>query len=293
MICVTGAGGTVGSEVVRQLQSAKASFRAAYHSAAKAEGARAEGIDAVVIDYNDPQSLGKAFEGCERVFLLGPNMPNQAELEVNAVDAAKASGVRHIVKLSVLRADEDDFEIGKIHHEVEKAIVASGLDWTFLRPNSFMQNTVTFMSDSIRGQSALYSSAEDGQISHVDVRDIAGVAVKALTETGHEKQAYVLNGPEASSYDELAAELSKALGRPITHVKLSPADMKGAMLGMGIPEVLADRLLDLDRYYREGKAAGDKTDIGTVLGREPRRLADYIREIAATGVWDAEAKTGA
>jgi uncharacterized protein YbjT (DUF2867 family) len=289
MICVTGAGGTVGSEVVRQLQDANASFRAGYHSDGKAEAARSRGIDAVVIDYNDPETLRTAFDGCDKLFLLGPNMPNQAELEINAVNAAKTAGVKHIVKLSVLRADGEEYDFGRIHREVEKAIESSGLEWTFLRPNSFMQNTVTFMSGLIQSQSAFYTAAEDARISHVDVRDIAAVAVKALTEPGHEGKAYTLNGPEALTYDDIAAELSKALGRPISHISIPPQDLKAAMLSEGMPEVLADRLLDLERFYLEGKAAAETSDIATVLGRDPRRFADYARETAATGVWDKEA----
>ena len=102
MICVTGAGGTVGREVVKQLESAKAPFRAAYFSNEKAEAARARGIDAVILDYNRPESLRVGFQGCDQLFLLGPNVLNQSELERNAVDAAKAVGVRHIVKQSVV-----------------------------------------------------------------------------------------------------------------------------------------------------------------------------------------------
>lgn len=291
MICVTGAGGTVGGELVRQLETAAVPFRAAYFSIGKVESARARGLDAVLIDYGNPETVRAAFEGCDKLFLLGPSAPDQVELEINAVEAAQAGGVKHIVKLSVMYADKEEYEIGRIHREVEKAIEASGLDWTFLRANSFMQNTVTFMSDSIRGQSAFYSSAEDGKISNVDVRDIAAVAVKALTELGHEKTAYTLNGPEAFSYDEMAARLSDVLGRTISHVNLPPADLKGAMLGMGMPEILADHLLDLDRYFREGKAAADSSDISTVLGRDARRFADYARETAGTGVWDVGSKT--
>ncbi|MEP6705079.1 MAG: hypothetical protein ABJB34_09775, partial [Acidobacteriota bacterium] len=82
------------------------------------------------------------------------------------------------------------------------------------------------------------------------------------------------------------------LGRTISHVNLPPADLKGAMLGMGVSEILADRMLDLDRYYREGKAASNKSDISAVLGREPRRFADYVSETAATGVWDEDARSG-
>lgn len=293
MICVTGAGGTVGSEVVRQLREANADFRAAFHSKDKVDAGREKGIDAVLIDYNDPETLQRAFEGCDKLFLLGPNTPNQAELEISAVNSAKAAGVKHIVKLSVMRADEEEYDFGRIHREVEKAVEASGLEWTFLRPNSFMQNTVTFMSQLIKAKSAFYTAADDARIGHVDVRDIAAVAVKALTEPGHEGKAYSLNGPEAFTYDQLAAKLSDALGRKIEHINIPPADLKGAMLAEGMPEVLADRLMDLERYYREGKAARDTSDIKRVTGRDPRSFADYARETAATGVWDKEAGTGA
>ena len=102
MICVTGASGTLSSEVIRQLEVAKAPLRGAYFSSKKAEAARTRGIEAVIIDYNRPEILRTAFRGCHKLFLLGPNVLNQSELERNAVDAAKAAGVRHIVKQSVM-----------------------------------------------------------------------------------------------------------------------------------------------------------------------------------------------
>ena len=170
------------TELVRQLESAKAPFRAAYFSTEKAEAARARGIDAVILDYNRPESLRAAFQGCDQLFLLGPNVLNQSDLERNAVEAAKAAGVRHIVKQSVMGADEESYSLSKVHRPVEKAMESSGLAWTFLRPNSFMQNVTTFMGESIKAEGAFYSASGDAKISHVDVRDIAAVAVKSLTE---------------------------------------------------------------------------------------------------------------
>jgi uncharacterized protein YbjT (DUF2867 family) len=281
MICITGAGGTVGGEVLKQLESAKAPFRAAYFSEAKAEAARARGIDSIIIDYNRPESLRAAFQGCDKLFLLGPSAPNQAELEVNAVEAAKAAGVSRIVKLSVLGAVEEAFSFAKIHRPIEKAIQTSGLEWTLLRPNSFMQNVVTYMGQTIRSEGVFYSASDEAKISHVDVRDIGAVAVKALTEDGHEGKAYTLTGPEALTYDDISSELSRVLGRTISHIDLSPSDLKSGMLAAGTPEWYVDMLLDLERYFREQRASIITNDIRQVTARDPRNFAQYALDFAS------------
>jgi uncharacterized protein YbjT (DUF2867 family) len=287
MICVTGAGGTLSSEVIRQLEQ-QVPFRAAYFSDRAAAAARARGIQAVVIDYNQPGTLRTAFQGCDTLFLLGPNALNQPELELNAVDAAIAAGVRHIVKQSVMGAAEEAYSLANIHRPVEKAIEESGLAWTFLRPNSFMQNTVTFMAQTIRTEGAFYSASGQARISHVDVRDIAAVAVTALKAPGHEGRIYTLSGPEALTYDDMADELSKGLGRDIRHINLPPADLKAGMLAEGMPEAIADRMLDLERYFRENRASAITDDVRRVTGREPGRFARYVQATASTGVWNAE-----
>ena len=281
MICITGAGGTVGREVVKQLKLAKVPSRAAYFSKEKVEAALAEGIDAVIIDYNQPETLRTAFQGCDKLFLLGPNALNQTQLELNAVEAAKAVGVQRIVKQSVMGAEDEAFSLALLHRPVEKAIESSGMAWTFLRASSFMQNVVTFMSETIRAESAFYSASVEAKITHVDVRDIAAVAVKALTEPTHAGQAYTLTGPEALTYDDLAQELSAVLGRSISHISLPPEDLKHGMLAEGMPEAIADRMLDLERYYREDQASRITKDIQQVTGYEPRRFAQYIRDYAS------------
>lgn len=282
MICVTGAGGTVGSEIIKRLDSAKAPFRAAYFSEEKAQAARAKGIDAVIIDYNRPETLRAAFQGSDKLFLLAPSAPNQTQLELNAVEAAKAVGVSRIVKLSVWGADEEAFVLAKVHRPVEKAIESSGIAWSFLRPNGFMQNIVTYMGETIKSEGAFYSAVGEAKISHVDVRDIAAVAAKALTEPGHEGKAYTLSGPEALSYADIATKLSKVLGRSISHIGLSPPNLKSGMLAAGMPEEYADMLLDLERYYREQQASRITNDTRQVTGRDPIRFAQYARDCASS-----------
>lgn len=284
MICITGAGGTVGSAVVKDLQSANQPFRLAYFSHEKAESAHKKGFEAVVIDYNRPDTLKEAFAGCDKLFLLGPNSLDQTVLELNAVKAAKASGVRHIVKQSVMGAVEESYSLAKVHRPIEKAIESSGLAWTFLRPNSFMQNVITFMSDTIRAEGAFYSTSGEAKISHVDVGDIAAVATRVLTNRNHEMKAYTLTGPEALTYDEIANVLSIELGSTIKHVSLSPSDLKQGMLAEGMPEQLAERMIDLERYFRENRASSISGDIKTVTGTDPRSFRNFLHEAVSSGV---------
>lgn len=281
MICITGAGGTVGKEIIQQLQLTKVPYRVAYFSQKKMETALAQGFDAVMIDYNHPETLRRAFTGCDRVFLLGPNAIDQTQLELNAVEAAKAVGVKHIVKQSVMGAEEESYSLALVHRPVEKAIELSGMTWTFLRPNSFMQNVVTFMSKTIKVSNTFYSASGKAKIAHVDVRDIATVAVKALTESNHAGKAYTLTGTEAITYNELASMLSKVLKRSIVHISLSLPDLKQGMLAEGISETIVDRMLDLERYYRQDGASRITNDIKQITGKKPRCFIQYVCEYAS------------
>lgn len=119
------------------------------------------------------------------------------------------------------------------------------------------------MSETIRAEDALYSASGDAKVSHADARDIAAVAVQALTGATHDGKAYTLTGPEAFSYDEIASELSAVLGRTVTDVSLPPSDLKQGMLAGGMPEALANRMLDLERYFREGSASCSATTSST------------------------------
>ena len=280
MICITGASGTLGSEIVRQLQADGIRFRASYASSRQADAARARGIESVQADYRRPETLHAALRGCSRLFLLGPNLSDQTHLEANVVEAARTAGVGHIVKQSVMGATDDAFSLAQVHRPVEKAIAASGLAWTFLRPNSFMQNIVTYMGRTIATDGLFYSATGQAAISHIDVRDIAAVAVRVLTEPGHEGEAYTLTGPEALSYDDLASELSRVLNRTVGHVSLPPEDLAQAMRADGMTEPIVARMLDLERYYREGRASIVTGDVRKITGHEPRPFLQYAYEHA-------------
>ncbi len=277
MILVTGASGTVGTALVEELKTGGHRFRAAYHSAHKAEKARAEGHDVIALEFSEPKTLPPALAGVDTVFLLGAGARGQAEREINVLNAAKAAGVKRMVKHSIWGAADERFSLAKIHREVERAVEASGIAWTFLRPNGFMQNFV-HEAATIKSKGAIYQPAADAKISHIDVRDIARVAARVLTTRGHEGKAYELSGPEALSYDDAANALSRVLGRQIRYVPLSDEDAKTGMLSAGVPGFYADHLLDLFRVYRSGVASRVTPAVEDITGRDPIAFEQFVRD---------------
>jgi uncharacterized protein YbjT (DUF2867 family) len=193
---------------------------------------------------------------------------------------AHQSGVRHIVKLSQLHADANAPErFLRYHGVVEAAIRSSGLTFTFLRPNLYMQGLLNFRR-SIQTQSAFFAAAGDARISAVDVRDLADLAVAALTSSRHDNQAYALTGPNALTFADMAHLLSQAVGRTITFVDIPPEAMRAALADLGFPAWQADGLLEEFAMYRRGEAAGVESGMRDALGRPARAFAAFARDYA-------------
>jgi len=275
MILITGASGNVGREVLKQVTQTGVKVRAAYQSAGKAAEAPA-GVETAIVDYNQPETLRAALKGVERVFLVGPPTAQVTALERSAMDVIKQSSVRHVIKLSAMGGRDAIFP--GLHAESEDYIRSTGVPYTFLRPNGFMQNMIIYNAGTIKAQNAFYGSEGEGRVSQIDIRDVAAVAVKALTEEGHTGKAYTLTGPEALAGSEIAKILSEAIGREIRFINLPPEQLRQALLATGMSEWSADALLDLQRYYREGKAATVTNDVEQVVGRKPVRFAQFVHE---------------
>lgn len=280
-ILVTGATGTIGTILVEKLAGAGQPSRALVRSSAKAEGIEKLGIKTIIGDLAHPESLKPAVEGIEKVFLLSSPDPEQAKLQSNLINAARDAGVRQIVKVSALGVGSglEEISLGRLHRDTEEEIERSGIAYTHLRPNGFMQNCLMF-AGMIRTQGVFYASLGDGKVSYVDARDVADVAFSALTENGHEGRAYDITGPEALSYDDVARELSSALGRDVKYVDVPMDTAREAMIGMGMKEWLANALVQLFDLYRKGGAERVADTVRNITGHQPITFSQFAKDYA-------------
>lgn len=281
MILVTGATGTVGREVVRQLAAIGVRIRAAIHTPSKAGQVQNPGVEIVALDYDRPQTYAPALTGVEKLFFVGFAGPHFAEISGNLARAAREAGVRHLVKLSAYGADfAPEFFIAKSHRDSEEAIEATGIAYTHLQPNVFMQNLVNYYGHSIREEDKFSLAQGDARVSFIDVRDVGAAAVAVLTQTGHEGQAYTLTGLEALSYEQAAAILSQAVGREITYAALSEEESRQQMQAMGRPDFLIEVGLNMDAFGRAGGFSRITSDFETVTGQKPISFEQFARDYA-------------
>ena len=166
---------------------------------------------------------------------------------------------------------------------MENAIASSNIPFTFLRPNGFMQNFVNAMAESIKSDNAFYLNAGDGEVSFVDTRDIASVAVAALITSGHEGQSYTITGAQALSHAESAAILSQVLGRTINYVDVPEDVVRQGMQGAGMPEPTVNALLELYASYKAGQAATVSPVVEQVTGKQPISFEQFAKDYAE--VW--------
>jgi uncharacterized protein YbjT (DUF2867 family) len=282
-ILVTGASGNIGSEVAKQLlrDAPEVSIKAAVHSSQNVKKVKYDDrVKVIQIDYNQPETIREALSGVDKLFLLTPDVPNAAELASNVVMEAKKAGIKHIVKQSVMGAAlEADVGTMRLHRQVEKFIEQSGTPFTFLRPNEFMQNFINFHSPSIKGNNAFYIPLEDAKVSLVDVRDIATVAVKSLTDDDkHKNKTYLITGPEALSYHQVAEILSNTTGRKINYVNISDEEARAAMKEIGMSDWLINTVSELSDYFRKGKASEISPAVDEVTGKKPISFSQFAND---------------
>ncbi len=275
MILITGATGSNGREVLRQLSGHGVALRAIVRTPDQ-QRELLQGAELVKADFDDADSIARALEGIESAFLVTNSSERVEEQQLRFVECARVAGVRHIVYLSQLHAARNPpVRFLHYHAVVEHAISESGMAFTHLRPNLYMQGLLGFRF-SIKSEGRMMAPAGEAAVSIVDVRDIAAVATAALTQRGHEGKIYNITGPESLTHAEMASQLSTALGKQITFVDIPDAAMREALLSFGFPEWQADGLVEDYAHYRRGEAAGVSHAVEDVTGRP----AHVFREFA-------------
>ena len=277
-ILVIGATGNVGRPLVALLAGQGEPVRAATRHPETYTAA--PGVEAVAFDYEQPDTWATALDGVGRLFLLSQGAghePDQAMIPF--LSQAQAAGIGSVVLMTAMGVDTADMEARGLR-KVELHLIASGLAYTILRPNWFMQNFTGYMGDMIQQQGGLYMPTGNTKSSFIDTRDIAAVAAAAFTEDGHTSKGYTLTGSESLSYAEALAVLSDVAGRTIPFVAITEDDTRKALTGAGWPAADIDMMLFLYNGIRQGWYAAVTPDVAAVLGRPPITLRQFAEENA-------------
>jgi uncharacterized protein YbjT (DUF2867 family) len=283
-ILVTGATGTVGSEVVNQLSNIKSDFKikAAVRSVENAKKVKGDGIEVIQADYNKPETLRETLRDIDRLFIVPPESPNAIEQASNVIDEVKKSEIKHVVKLSALGADVESIVSSlRLHRQTEKIIEEAGIPFTFLRPAEFMQNFVNWYGPTIRSDNAFYLPAGNPKVSFVDVRDIAAVAVKVLTDNGngrHKGKVYTITGPEILSYHQAAEILSEATGKKIRYINVPEEEYRQEMKDSGIGDWWINVIMEVYEFYKSRIQEQISTAVEEVTGKKPITFAQFAKD---------------
>jgi uncharacterized protein YbjT (DUF2867 family) len=282
MILVTGATGLNGKEIVRQLSARGVPVRALVRNRARAADIAAlPHVEIVEGDMAVSDSLAAPLRGIERAMLISSSDPVMLDVQSNFIDAAKAAGVSHVVKLSGIMPERDSaFRFARMHGEAELHLEQSGMAFTHLRAGEFMPAYFR-QAPGIAATGSFMLPMENARIASIDIGDLAEVAVLTLTGPGHAGKIYRLTGPEALTMTDVAQRLSAATGKPVRYINVSPQDHRSANLSRGIPPYLADGLVELYAERRNGKEGTVYPDTAELLGRRPVSFGEFAERNAA------------
>jgi uncharacterized protein YbjT (DUF2867 family) len=276
-VLITGATGDVGRRVVRQLLAYGEQPRIYARDVAKAKSLFGDRVEIFAGDLADITALRAALEGIATLFLVnvGPSIP---ERDAAAAQAAKAVGVKHLVKLSSMDV-EQGLAIGAWHEKGEAAIHASGLSFTFIRPSGFMSNLLAW-ARSIKEEGVVRASTGHGRRPFIHSEDIASVTAKVLTTGAYQGKALALTGPQALSFAEVTAKIGSAIGKPLRFEAISDDEARQKYARISGSDEETEAHVALWRAIREGRLGTVTSRVERVLGRKPKSLDDWLSENA-------------
>jgi uncharacterized protein YbjT (DUF2867 family) len=287
LVLITSATGRVGSALLDRLSDADVDLRVLSHDESKAQSLRNRGVEVIQGDFLTPETLGPALDQVTAVFLATPIHPEQITQATNVIEAARNSGTApRIVRLSVHQASHQaPTRNSRQHAVIEDALASSGLPYTVLRPQSFMQNTLMAAS-TVATQGKIYQPMKDGRLGMIDARDIGAVAARVLTEEGHDGQIYTLTGPAAISFHDVARILSGILGREVSYLSVSLDKAKETMLARGLSEWLADTLTEYANAHSAGYSDWTTDDVERLTDHRATPYQQFAKDFAMVFLGD-------
>jgi uncharacterized protein YbjT (DUF2867 family) len=280
VILVTGATGHAGSQVVRALLEHGREVRALVRDPDKAHRLFGHAAELARGDFADPHAVRAALEGVQDVVLSGPDDPRRVEWETGLIDVAAATGVGRIVKLSSIIAEPGaPVAFWDWHGRIEEHLHESGVPAVILRSGPYMSN-VFAAAEQVACEGRLYAPAGEARIAMIDPRDVGAAAAAVLTTAGHDGRTYVLTGPEAITYAQMAAELSAATAREVEFIDVSDEDAKQAMILGGLPGFAAEHVVSVFAMLRRGVAEEVTATVESLTGSPPRDFACFARDHA-------------
>ncbi|MDB5102323.1 MAG: regulator of k+ conductance [Fibrobacteres bacterium] len=280
-VLITGASGNVAAGVLPQLIKEGVEVKAYVRDAAKGEKLKALGAEPVMGDFLDGAKLEAASKGMDAVISITPPGPTAAEQASAITQAAKRAGVSHIIRLSAVGAAADaPTDNGKLHYKTDAEIIESGIPYTILRPNFFMQNLLMSVP-TIQAQGSMYWGMGEGSIGLIDVRDIADSLAALGAFGGHHGQIYVQTGSESLTFAEMAEIISEAIGKPVKYTAIPVEAVGEAIRGFGMGDWFAQVMMDYSRAYARGWGDFVNGNVEAITGNPARSFSQFVKEVMA------------
>jgi len=276
-VLVTGATGNTGSLLVPQLLQADVDVRVFVRDEAKAKQYKDSGAEVVVGDLDKPGTILPAVKDVDKIYLLTWNGETQLQQAKNVIEAAKQSGNPHIIRHSMWGSENS--RIIKQGYQIDEMIKSSGLPWTILKPTFYMQNTM-MAAQTVTSNGVIYWDMKDGKLGTIDVRDIADSAFAVIIGEGHEGKSYILTGPEAVSFNDIAETFSRVLDKDVKYVNVPGEASFQAMVGMGIPEWIAHGYAELSEGFSNNFANSTTKNVEILTGHPARSFEEFANDFA-------------
>ena len=276
-VLVTGATGNTGSLLVPALLKAGVDVRVFVRNEAKAKPLKDLGAEVVSGDLDEPGTILPAVKNVDKIYLLTWNGETQLKQAENVINAAKYEGVPYIVRHSMWGPENS--RIIKQGDKIEEMIKSSGLQWTLLKPTFYMQNTM-MAAQTISSDGVIYWDMKDGRLGMIDVRDIADSALAVITGEGHEGKSYILTGPGAISFNDVANTFSRVLDKEVKYVNVPGEAALQSMTGMGVPQWIAEGYVELSEGFSKNFANSTTENVKILTGHSARSFEQFAKDFA-------------